>query len=102
MLSETDTQFLRESPDSAPESCVYTNGSLMAVVYCEPDSGQWHMYLADKKHDIDINTVTAARLALLPNIAKWGVQPIHLAENFSMMHVYEIEDLSGGVNGTDS
>lgn len=92
--SERDTQEMRESIDCPPDTVVYHQHDLKALVIFGDRDGQgerWHLYLASAKRAPTTDELLDARQELLPGIDDYDYAPdpeggshcLHLWELFA-------------------
>jgi hypothetical protein len=95
--SEQDTRELRAAVDCPLDACVYRNGDLMALVYCQPggadERARWHLYVASHVRMPEMSEVLDARQELLPNISNYVVTPEPTMHNG--VHVCELPGGNG-------
>ena len=93
LQSETETAELRETVECPPEACVYRNGKLMALVYCEAQGEaprRWHLFVACQERPPEMDEVLDARAELLPHIDDFAVTPEPTLRH--TVHVWELVD----------
>lgn len=99
-LSENETRELREANDGPNEASVFRRRDLIALVYCDADSGLWNLLLSvqHNKRDPELGELLQAREYLLPGIENFTVAPKTASSpqkwlpNVHLFHLVEIPD----------
>lgn len=88
ILSETETRALREAHDAPTEPTLFRKDDLIAMVYCTPNDGLWHLLLA-VKHNVrlpDLYELLEAQRSLLPGIDNFTVSAANVMEHEREWH----------------